>query len=357
MKFTPQLIVAASTTLFTTAQAASKNPFATTHDATTAMGDAHAMRQLASLAKKVTNPDYLESLKTDIDLMEYDTSSFGKDLNGRRKLVSDDECGLYLAASLAQDVWNCFDLASELMSLVTEVNCVDVYDFSDRKIDSICSNECHNTLTEVFKTMSQAGCSGAILKQGCSECSDNEVCVDDSCRPYCVTDDDCSCDDVCSFGACTNPSSTDVDKTDLGINGYKITLEYICSAADAPSTVAKGEEPDYCFSSMYNLLNDVDANSFCDDMEGLGCCVGSVFDYMTNCATTSDSITTDAGTISLADLEGFCPNVNFRTACVSAPVIEEDACAEGYFLESSAGTHTFSIMASIIVLFGLVVSI
>jgi len=230
--------------------------------------------------------------------------------------------------------------------MVTEVNCVDVFDFSDRKIDAICSNGCHNTLTETFKTMSQAGCSANILKQGCSECSDSEVCVENECKPYCVTDSDCSCDDVCHFGACSTPSSSDVETTDLGINGFKLTLEYICSASDEPETGS--EEPSYCFSNMYNLLNDVDANTFCTDMEDIGCCVGTVFNYMTGCATANDTITTDVGTISVSDLETFCPDVDFKTSCESAPKLEDKACAEGYFLESSGVNMKYSVFAGVI---------
>ncbi len=51
------------------------------------------------------------------------------------------------------------------------------------------------------------------------------------------------------------------------------------------------------------------------------------------------------GTISLSDLEQFCPEIDFKTPCSNAPVIEAGACLDGYYL--SAAWSTKASLASV----------
>lgn len=50
------------------------------------------------------------------------------------------------------------------------------------------------------------------------------------------------------------------------------------------------------------------------------------------------SNTTKTGTISLGDLEQFCPEIDFKTPCANAPTIEPGACLDGYYLSAAWST-------------------
>ena len=246
----------------------------------------------------------------------------------RRLQASNEECGIFLAASLAESMWDCFSLGNEVMSLVSENECVTTYNFEQTKMKKICTNTCYNKLNDIFKVMSEAKCSAAILKQSCNECADDEVCVGGDCLKKCDADTPCHCDDVCQNGACQPASENKVDQTNLGINGYKKSMEYLCYQNPETNT--------YCMADLFNVMNTADVSTFCDKLTPVGCCTGTIFQWATSCALTTDTIMTEAGPISKADLQAFCPEVDFDTICPNAPTLEEGECEEGYFLSSAS---------------------
>jgi hypothetical protein len=221
------------------------------------------------------------------------------------------------------------------MSLVSENDCVTTYNFEQSKMDKICTNTCYNKLNDVLKVMSEAQCSAAILKQSCNECAEDEQCVGGECLKKCSTDVPCSCDDVCQDGVCQPPDEQKVEQTNMGINGFKKSMEFLCH-----------QNPDtngYCMAELFTVMNTADVSSFCDKLLPVGCCTGTIFNWATSCALTSDTIMTEAGAISKADLEAFCPEVDFDTICPNAPTLEEGECEEGYFLSPASSLKTSSI--------------
>jgi hypothetical protein len=250
----------------------------------------------------------------------------------RRLAASDEECGIFLAASLAESMWDCFSLGNDVMSLVNENDCQTSYDFEATKMKRICGNKCYNKLTDVLKVMSEAQCSASILKQSCSECAENEQCVGGECLKKCSVDLPCDCNDVCQQGTCQPPEDEKVEQANLGINGYKKSMEYLCY--QDPATDA------FCMSELFTVMNTADVATFCDELKPIGCCTGTILNWATSCALTSDTIMTEAGPISKADLKAFCPDVDFDTSCSTAPALEEGECEEGFFLSPASTLKT-----------------
>lgn len=287
--------------------------------------DKEQFKYLKELAENVVSPRALEVAQNP-SAFSADLSVFDLDNPNRRKLRADDEeCGIFLAASLSPALWECYDMASTVLGLMTEKNCATEYDFSNSKLQKICNNACYEIMVKTLGTMSQAGCSAQVLRQSCNQCSSTQKCVEGKCRTVCESDAQCTCDDTCTKGACLPPKNSEVQLANLGVNGYRVALEYLCTKS--PNTA------DYCFSKIFGVLNNVDASTFCAKVQPVGCCTGTVFSFVTECATGNDTIQTNVGAISLTDLEAYCgSSVDFKTRCNSAPDLPTGACLEGYFL-------------------------
>jgi hypothetical protein len=118
-----------------------------------------------------------------------------------------------------------------------------------------------------------------------------------------------------------------VQVSELGVNGFRVSLQYICSKAPSSNR--------YCFAQVFDVISNVDASTFCTKMAPIGCCTGTVFSYITSCATTNDTLSTNVGTISVSDLQDFCSDIDFLTPCSNAPELPSGACLEGYFLSGA----------------------
>jgi hypothetical protein len=114
---------------------------------------------------------------------------------------------------------------------------------------------------------------------------------------------------------------------DLGVNGYRLALDYLC--AKSPVTDR------YCFSEIFTVLNQVDASSFCSKLKPVGCCSGTVFSFVTECAAANDTIATSVGAISMSDLVDFCPEINFKDPCSNIEKIKKGVCLEGFYLSGA----------------------
>ena len=289
---------------------------------------------IRGLAEYITSPSGLSSAKIALDQglvssdFELETVNPGGILgHGRRLGATDEECGAFLAASLAPHLWECFDMAQTVLNLVKQENCKTSYDFSQSNMHRICTNQCHDVLHKTLSTMSSAGCSASILKQSCSECASGEKCVGTKCRTVCSPSLPCPCSYACETGACIPPKNSEVTINDMGVNGYKVALEYLCTTS--PTT------KDYCFADIFGVLNAVDASTFCSKMKPIGCCTGTVFNFVTQCVTSNDTLSTSVGSISLTDLQQFCPEIDFKTPCANAPVLEPGACLDTYYLSGA----------------------
>ena len=291
---------------------------------------------IRGLAEYIVSPTGLAATKNardqGLDASYYDLGatkeSLASSLVTRRRLgATDEECGAFLAASLAPHLWECFDMAQTVLNLVRQENCQTTYDFSQANMHRICTNQCHDVLHKTLTTMSTAGCSASILKQTCNECSSGEKCVGTKCRTVCSASLPCPCSYACENGACIPPKNSEVTINDMGVNGYRIALEYICTT----SPVTK----DYCFADIFGVLNAVDASTFCSKMKPIGCCTGTVFNFVTQCVTSNDTLSTSVGSISLTDLQQFCPEIDFNKPCDNAPKLEPGACLEDYYLSGA----------------------
>lgn len=247
--------------------------------------------------------------------------------HGRRLGATDEECGAFLAASLAPHLWECFDMAQTVLNLVKQENCKTSYDFSQANMHRICTNQCHDVLHKTLSTMSSAGCSASILKQSCNECASGEKCVGTKCRTVCSPSLPCPCSYACESGACIPPKNSEVTVNDMGVNGYKIALEYLCTTSPT--------NKNYCFADIFGVLNAVDASTFCSKMKPIGCCTGTVFNFVTECVTSNDTLSTSVGSISLTDLQQFCPEIDFKTPCANVPPLEPGACLDTYYLSGA----------------------
>ncbi len=205
----------------------------------------------------------------------------------RRLGATDEECGVFLAASLAPHLWECFEMAQTVLGLVKQQNCETTYDFSPANMQRICTNQCHSVLHKTLITMSEAGCSASALKQTCNECASGEKCVGTKCRSVCSPSLPCPCSYSCEAGACIPPKNSEMALNDMGVNGYRIGLEYLCTTS--PQT------NNYCFADIFGVLDKVDASTFCSKMRPVGCCTGTVFNFVTQCATANDTISTSVG--------------------------------------------------------------
>lgn len=307
---------------------------------------------IRGLAEYIVSPTGLSSTKSaletglqvsDVDLAQENSLIGG--LTRRRLGATDEECAVYLAASLAPHLWECFDMAQTVMNLVKQDNCQTSYDFSQANMHRICTNQCHDVLHKALTTMSQAGCSASVLKQSCSECASGEKCVGTKCRTVCSKSLPCPCSYACEDGACIPPKNSEMTINDMGVNGYRIALEYLCTT----SPVTK----DYCFADIFGVLNAVDASTFCSKMKPIGCCTGTVFNFVTQCVTSNDTLSTSVGSISLSDLKQFCPEIDFDTPCSNAPEIEPGACLDSYYLSAawSVRSSLFTVaLASVVAL-------
>lgn len=251
---------------------------------------------IRGLAEYITSPSGLAAVK---DAREQGLSgadvalgagvgAAGAHAATRRLGATDEECGVFLAASLAPHLWECFEMAQTVLGLVKQENCETTYDFSPGNMKRICTNQCHSVLHKTLITMSEAGCSASALKQTCNECATGEKCVGTKCRSACDHTMPCPCSYTCEDGACIPPKNSEMTLNDMGVNGYRIALEYLCTTS--PQT------DNYCFADIFGVLDKVDASSFCAKMRPVGCCTGTVFNFVTQCATSNDTISTSVGT-------------------------------------------------------------
>ena len=301
--------------------------------------DKEQFRHLKDLSKRVLSPKMLEVAKDPSQYpgFERGLSVFSESDPERRKLgATDEECGIFLAASLSANMWDCYNMFTTVLNLVSTENCKTKYDFSQSNMQRICTNPCYGSVVKALTTMSEAGCSASAVRQTCSECATNEKCVEDKCRPICNDDLLCECEDTCTDGACIPPKNIEVQLANLGVNGYRTTMEYLCTTA--PNT------NDYCFAKIFGVLNNVDASNFCNVLEPIGCCVGTVFSYVTDCATSNSTVQTNIGPVQLTDLQDFCPTVDFHTGCANVPALPAGSCVEGYFLSGAWPTVSLSIV-------------
>jgi hypothetical protein len=298
-------------------------------------------RYLKEMAENIISPEALEIAKNP-SAFSADLSIFDETNPYRRRLnANEEECGIFLAASLSPALWECYDMASSVLGLVTEKDCTTQYDFSNTKMAKICNNACYEIMVKTLKTMSAAGCSASILRQSCNKCSSSQKCVDGKCRTVCASDAQCTCDDQCTAGACIPPKSKEVQLANLGVNGYRVALEYLCTKNPV--------NQDYCFSKIFGVLSNVDASTFCTQIKPIGCCTGTVFGFVTECATGNDTIQTSVGPISLADLESYCGStVDFITKCATAPDLPTGACMEGYFLSPASPSARASFLVTLL---------
>lgn len=306
---------------------------------------------IRGIAEYLVSPTGLRQAKAALDQglvasdFSLETPANGGILSRRRLGATDEECGAFLAASLAPHLWECFDMAQTVLNLVKQENCKTSYDFSQTNMHRICTNQCHDVLHKTLSTMSQAGCSASILKQSCSECASGEKCVGTKCRTVCSPSLPCPCSYSCENGACIPPKNSEVTINDMGVNGYKVALEYLCTT----SPVTK----DYCFADIFGVLNAVDASTFCSKMKPIGCCTGTVFNFVTQCVTSNDTLSTSMGAIDVKDLQQFCPEIDFQTPCANAPDLEPGACLDNYYLSGAWSTRASLVtvaLASIAVL-------
>lgn len=289
---------------------------------------------IRGIAEYITSSAGLSSAKGALDHglvssdFELETVSPGGFMgHGRRLGATDEECGAFLAASLAPHLWECFDMAQTVLNLVKQENCKTSYDFSQANMHRICTNQCHDVLHKTLSTMSSAGCSASILKQSCNECASGEKCVGTKCRTVCSPSLPCPCSYACESGACIPPKNSEVTVNDMGVNGYKIALEYLCTTSPT--------NKNYCFADIFGVLNAVDASTFCSKMKPIGCCTGTVFNFVTECVTSNDTLSTSVGSISLTDLQQFCPEIDFKTPCANVPPLEPGACLDTYYLSGA----------------------
>jgi len=292
--------------------------------------DKAQFQHIKDLANRVLSPKILEVAKDPSKYpgFERGLSVFSEADPERRRLgATDEECGIFLAASLSANMWDCYNMFTTVLNLVKTESCQTVYDFSQSNMQRICTNPCYASVVRALTTMSEAGCSAQAVRQTCNDCASNEKCVENKCRNICNAELLCECEDPCTDGACIPPKNIEVQVANLGVNGYKTTMEYLCTTA--PNT------NDYCFAKVFTVLNNVDASSFCSVLQPIGCCVGTVFSYVTNCATSNSTVSTNIGPIQLTDLQSFCPAVDFKTACSTAPPLPTGSCLEGYFLSGA----------------------
>lgn len=324
-----------------------------------AMSSVQAVVDLSQIKMNVHDWDYLTHLAKHIvsqralEVMKSPEKYSGKEIDltaftqgkGRKLGASDDECGIYLAASLSSSIWDCFDMATTVLSLVKEEKtgntCQTTYDFSQASLSRICGNKCYELLLKSLTTMSEAGCSASILKQTCDECSEGTVCKDGACYKTCSAALPCSCEYTCEGGACIPPKNAQIQKANLGVTGYLTSLEYICT--QRPKT------DQYCFADVWSVVANVNPDTFCTNLAPLGCCTGTVFSWLTECATTNNTITTKVGTISLPELEQWCSQVDFQSVCSTATPIHPGSCNEGYFLSPAAPSARTTVLAAVTV--------
>ena len=165
---------------------------------------------IRGIAEYIVSPAGLANVKSALaeGLVASDFLSAPTEDGHRRLGATDEECGAFLAASLAPHLWECFDMASTVLNLVKQENCKTSYDFSAANMHRICTNQCNDVLHKTLTTMSQAGCSSSILKQSCSECSSGEKCVGTKCRTVCSETLPCPCQYSCEEGACIPPKTS-----------------------------------------------------------------------------------------------------------------------------------------------------
>jgi hypothetical protein len=274
---------------------------------------------IRGLAEYITSPSGIASVKAareqgvsgdDVALALGAAGEAAGHAGSRRLGATDEECGVFLAASLAPHLWECFEMAQTVLGLVKQQNCETSYDFSAANMQRICTNQCHSVLHKTLITMSEAGCSASALKQTCNECASGEKCVGTKCRQVCSPSLPCPCSYTCESGACIPPKNSEMTLNDMGVNGYRIALEYLCTTS--PQT------KNYCFSDIFGVLDKVDASTFCAKMRPVGCCTGTVFNFVTQCATANDTISTSVGASRVSRLA--CV-----PACVPASLVVERA--------------------------------
>jgi hypothetical protein len=169
---------------------------------------------LKELAQRILSPEVLR-IAQNPELYNQDGSAdltvFDAANPHRRRLgATNEECGIFLAASIAPTMWECFSMAQTVLGLYKVENCKTTYDISQANLEQICTSQCYDILLKALTTMSQAGCSASVLKQSCNECATDEKCVEGKCRKLCSVDRPCSCDDTCTGGACVPPKNSEV---------------------------------------------------------------------------------------------------------------------------------------------------
>ena len=245
---------------------------------------------------------------------------------GHRLLKSsEDDCEASLMYNLIPLQQECTTLAHAMQGIMSQRSCTSGFDFSSDKIEAVCSSACYPVVLSALEAMSRAGCSSAaFVKNMCDQCPPGTVCVDGACRDKCSTSLPCACNATCLSGSCEPKSQFGVQRAELGPYGYKVTLENLCFKP------ASGADP--CLTQVYAAMSESNNNitRACAGLAKTGCCAGTVTDFTTRCALANETVTTVFGPVKISDLEAFCPAVNFKSRCSSAPAFSNGSCDAGY---------------------------
>lgn len=237
------------------------------------------------------------------------------------------ECNWYLTSSLAAYVTDCtaMTVAIRKLAVTPEGSCNVTYNVNQAYLsENICSNTCYQPMVDTLDKMAKSGCmTDSIMETWCTDCPNGTTCVMGQCLPSCKTNADCKCENTCTSGGCMSKDQAGLSLTKLGVWGLKRGMQELCYTAPDSKNI--------CMGQLYTALGPgVSLENICKRLEGTGCCAATSINFGTKCALSSETVTTDMGEFTVADLENLCPKQDFRTSCATSEAIPKGACVDGY---------------------------
>jgi hypothetical protein len=236
-----------------------------------------------------------------------------------------ESCDWYLQKALTPYLDDCLGMAKAMLALTARENCQTQIRYTPGALQGICGNKCYGAMVKVLDTMSKAGCPPSSVQQTwCSQCPSGTECLNDVCRPTCSSTQPCACQDKCTNGICLPVEDPSMQRAEMGLAGYKTSLEYMCYKTPGASS--------YCLSDLYGVTDNLNLTTVCGKVQALGCCPASALNFVGNCALKSNESVAlpGLGNITFKSLTDFCNTVDFNTLCPDAPKFAPGSCLATY---------------------------